>query len=70
MANDPTQADRDRYGRLLRYVAHDGDDVALDLLTAGAVRLYDADPAIEHSGAYASAAELARERGRGLWGHC
>ena len=70
LVSDPTQADQDSYGRLLRHVDHDGDDVALELLTAGAARLYHTEPGIERSEAYKSAAETARERGRGLWGHC
>jgi len=44
LISDPTQADRDSYDRLLRYVDHDGNDVARELLAAGAARLYDSEP--------------------------
>ena len=84
LVSDPTQADRDSYGRLLRYVDHDRNDgalellgivfiafvSALELLVAGAARLYDSDPSIERNQAYERAVELARDHGRGLWGHC
>ena len=70
LVSDPTQADRDSYGRLLRYVDHDRDDVGLELLVAGAARLYDSDPSIERNQAYERAVELPRDHGRGLWGHC
>lgn len=70
LVSDPTQADHDSYGRLLRYVDHDSNDVALELLAAGAARLYDSEPSIERNRAYERSTETARDHGRGLWGHC
>ena len=70
LVRDPAQADRDRYGRLLRYVDHDSTDVALELLAAGAARLYDAARSIERNQTYERATETAQDDGRGLWGHC
>lgn len=70
LATDPTQDDRDAYGRMLRYVDHDGVDVAQDLLEAGAARLYESDPAVRRARGYEAAAASARDDGRGLWGAC
>jgi len=70
LVSDPTQADYDSYGRLLRYVEHDSNDVALELLAAGAARLYESEPSIERNQAYERATETARDHGRGLWGRC
>lgn len=70
LVEDPTQDSRDVYGRLLRYVDHDGRDVSRQLLEDGAVRLYDARPEVLRADDYTAAAEEAREAGRGLWGAC
>lgn len=59
LLSDPAQADRDTYDRLLRYVHHDGEDIALQLLQAGAARLYECSPAIGRAGDYSEAAERA-----------
>ena len=61
----------DRYGRLLRYVFHDGTNVNLRLVQQGdaTVWFYDGD-----RGRYASqllaAARRARAEKRGMWGAC
>ncbi len=61
----------DRYGRLLRYVFRDGQNLNLELVRRGAatVWFFDGD-----RGRYATqllaAAHAARRAGRGLWGAC
>jgi len=70
LISDPIQADHDSYDRLLRYLDHDSNDVARELLAAGAARLHDSEPSIERNRAYERAAETARDHGRGLWGDC
>ena len=65
---DPAQPDRDRYGRLLRHVEHDGQDVGRELLEEGSARH---SPARSHRSAeYAAAQDQARSNPSGLWGHC
>lgn len=70
LRGDPTQNDRDVYGRMLRYIDYDGGDVALELLDAGAARLYDSRTPVQRTEVYAAAAETAQGAGRGLWGAC
>lgn len=65
---DPAQPDRDRFGRLLRHVEHDGQDVGRELLEEGSVRH---SPARSHRTAkYAAAEARARSTPSGMWGHC
>ncbi len=69
LQSDDTQADRDRYGRLLRFVFLDGQDVGLWLLQEGYAResLYSDTPHV-YRDAYLAAEQAAQETGRGLWG--
>lgn len=64
---DDTQADRDRYGRLLRFVFVEDQDVGLQLLQEGYVleALYGR-PHVYHD-AYVAAQQVAETEGRGLW---
>lgn len=68
LQSDDTQADRDRYGRLLRFVFLDGQDVGLWLLQEGYAResLYSDTPHV-YRDAYLAAEQAAQEAGRGLW---
>lgn len=68
LQSDATQADRDRYGRLLRFVFLDGQDVGLWLLTEGYAResLYSDTPHI-YRAAYVAAEQSAQAAMRGLW---
>ena len=71
LRSDPSQPTRDRYGRMLRYVAGvHGGDVALQLLEHGAGELYRSDPPLERAEDYAEAAARAEETGAGRWGAC
>lgn len=65
---DPTQADRDRYGRLLRYVVlPDGTDFGLRMISDGNADEYTYDNAYAHQQAYRDADAAAAAGGRGLW---
>lgn len=60
----------DRYGRLVGRVRHDGKDINLDLLKAGAAWVYpryakELPSTLQY--AYSQAEEVARSGGRGLW---
>lgn len=70
LAADPRQADRDVYGRLLRYVDHQGEDLSATMLAAGAARLYDSEPALIRASEHQVAAEDAQDDARGLWEAC
>jgi micrococcal nuclease len=65
---DPTQADRDRYGRLLRSVVlPDGTDVGLRLISDGDADEYTYDNSYANQQAYREADAAAAAAGRGLW---
>ena len=69
LTRDPTQADRDRYGRLLRHVAlADGRQVARILIAGGFGEEYTYDEPYAGRAAYRAAEEAARDARRGIWG--
>jgi endonuclease YncB( thermonuclease family) len=70
LTTDTGQPDRDRYGRMLRYVDHAGTDAARELLAAGAARVYETDQQLARATDYAAAAQGARSAETGLWGNC
>ena len=64
---DPLADDRDRYGRLLRYVRlPDGRDAGLAIIEAGYAEAYRRFP-FERRDDYLRREEQARVEGRGLW---
>ena len=68
LVRDPSQDDRDRYGRLLRHVAlPDGRQVARILIAGGFGEEYTYDEPYAGRAAYRAAEEAAREAGRGIW---
>ncbi|WP_460467823.1 thermonuclease family protein [Calidifontibacter terrae] len=68
---DTTQADRDKYGRLIRYVVlPDGRDVSQELIAGGFGREYTYDAAYAKQGTFRSAQSQAQSAKRGLWGSC
>jgi micrococcal nuclease len=71
LISDPTQEDEDRYGRLLRYVEEDGEDLGEAQVRAGhaEVYVYGAKP-FERLGRYRKAARSAESGGAGVWGAC
>ncbi|HTM68474.1 MAG TPA: thermonuclease family protein [Candidatus Binatia bacterium] len=65
---DPGQDDRDRYGRLVRYVAlPDGTDVGLAMVRDGYAYEYTYRSAYARQAQYRAAQEEARREKRGLW---
>lgn len=68
LVRDPTQDDRDRYGRLLRHVVTaDGQLVAQALIEGGFAKEYTYDGAYAHRDAYRAAQDRARGKGLGVW---
>lgn len=67
---DPSQGDRDKYGRLLRHVTVDGASVALALIAGGAGHEYTYDKPYAGQAEYRNAEASARNRASGLWGRC
>jgi len=70
---DLGQADRDVYGRLLRYVEIGGADVSDQLLAAGAARVKKVPDGVAlpgRAGTYASTSARAARQHLGLWGAC
>ncbi len=67
---DPSQADRDRYGRLLRYIRlADGRDYSVEAARAGMARNYVYhDRPVREQDEIAAAEAQARAARRGLWG--
>lgn len=64
-------SDRDRYGRLLRYVyLEDGTFVNMKLITEGYARPATYPPDVQYSKQFIFNARLAENSGRGLWSAC
>ncbi|MFY0407612.1 thermonuclease family protein [Solicola sp. PLA-1-18] len=71
LTGDPTQAERDRFGRRLAYVTlPDGRDLARVLLEQGWARVYAPAGAIGRMDEYRDAERAARDEGLGVWGRC
>jgi endonuclease YncB( thermonuclease family) len=68
---DPGLDDRDRYGRLLRYVHREEVNVTVELVRRGAAAPYfrGGDEGV-HAGELLEAVDDARRERRGLWGAC
>jgi micrococcal nuclease len=71
LESDPSQADRDRYGRWLRYVARKGLDVGRQQIRRGLAQtyVYRNDP-FRRTRAYQRTEEVAHDRLRGSWDLC
>ncbi|MCW2833715.1 MAG: hypothetical protein JWN68_1668 [Nocardioides sp.] len=71
LQSDPTQADRDRYGRWLRYVSRNARDVGRAQITGGFARtyVYRNDPFFR-TRSYQRAERAARRQQRGSWDLC
>jgi micrococcal nuclease len=67
---DPSQGDRDKYGRLLRYVILNGSDIGYQLIRKGYAREYTYNTPYRLQEAFKAAQELAQASNRGLWGAC
>lgn len=71
LVSDPTQGNRDRYGRLLRYVHRSGDDVGLAQLRSGRARVFIfRDDPLQRAEDYRVAERRARKDDRGSWAAC
>lgn len=62
--------DRDKYGRLLRYVWAGGVFVNLELVKQGFAYSYSYPPDIKYQGQFVKAQQEAKEARRGLWNSC
>lgn len=60
--------DRDRYGRLLRYVYVDGTFVEAELVRQGLARVRAYPPDTRHHQELSALEQEARQAGRGVWG--
>lgn len=71
LASDSSQADRDRYGRWLRYVARGGRDVGRAQVHAGLATtyVYRGNP-FARTRDYRRVERLAQRSGRGSWSRC
>jgi len=71
IVRDPALDDRDRYGRLLRYVVVGNDDVNVELVRRGAASPYFfRNERGEHAAELLDAVDEARSRHAGFWGVC
>lgn len=62
--------DRDKYGRLLRYVFVNGVHIGLELVRQGYASVYTYPPDVRYSDELLVAQQEARNAKRGLWGSC
>ncbi len=68
---DPSQADRDKYGRLLRHVILlDGTNLGEELIRQGVAEEYTYERASIYAQAYLVAEDEARKNKVGMWGNC
>jgi micrococcal nuclease len=66
---DPTQGDKDKFGRLLRYVnLPDGTDWGAQLIKEGLAREYKYDKVYQRRATYLGLQDEARRNGTGGWG--
>jgi endonuclease YncB( thermonuclease family) len=70
LTSDATQADVDKYGRLLRHVLIDGASAAEAAIAAGAGYEYTYDTPYRDQQAHLEAEHAASETHAGLWGAC
>ena len=71
LVSDPSQSDRDRYERLLRYVERRGSDVGKALVASGHAQVYvhRGDP-FRRTDAYRRVENRSERLGLGLWSRC
>ncbi|WP_349885785.1 thermonuclease family protein (plasmid) [Microbacterium sp. WHRI 7836] len=70
LVSDPTQADTDRYGRLLRHVLIDGQSAAQLAIEAGAGTEYTYDTPYDRRSDHLAAQDRAQDASAGLWSVC
>jgi endonuclease YncB( thermonuclease family) len=69
LVRDSGEPDKDRYGRLLRYVMHGNSDVGKRLVSEGWAEVYEAFPT-SRTATYRTVQASARRAQRGVWGLC
>ena len=67
IAADTTQADRDKYNRLLRYIYLDGEDIGLSIIANGYGHEYTYNTPYVHQTVYKKAQSEAESNNKGLW---
>jgi len=70
LRTDPTQARRDRFGRLLAYVSRAGVDFGRSMVLSGWAASYVYEVDYQRVGAYRSAQSSAKAAPRGVWRTC
>jgi micrococcal nuclease len=70
LQGDPTQATRDRYGRLLAYVWVGGHDLGFRQLARGLAKVYVYDRPFQRLAAYRQAERVGKARSDGIWQAC
>ena len=70
LVRDQSQDNRDRYGRLLRYVQRGGRDVGKRQVRKGWAKPYVYERPFKRLGSYRKAKRRAKRADRGVWGKC
>lgn len=70
LVGDPTQARRDRYGRLLAYVWVNGHDLGFQQVARGFARVYVYDRPFQRLSAYRRAERVGKTRSNSIWKAC
>ena len=70
LIRDPSQDNRDRYDRLLRYVVRSGRDVGRRQIRKGWAEVYVFETPFERVDSYRQAEASARQANRGVWKRC
>lgn len=70
LLSDSTQRNKDRYGRFLRYVVRNGNDVNRAQVARGWARVYVVGREFKRVDAYRRSQRVARNQDRGIWGRC
>ncbi|PZC45892.1 MAG: micrococcal nuclease [Chloroflexi bacterium] len=70
LETDPSQGDKDVFGRLLRYVWLDGTNVAEAMIESGDGEEYTYRTAYRHQKAFQEAEGRAQQAKAGIWGNC
>lgn len=70
LTSDTTQSEKDRYGRILRYVQRGKADISRVQLKRGWARVLVVGKPFKRVKAYRAVQRKAINRGRGMWGMC
>ncbi len=70
LARDRTQDNRDRFGRLLRYVERKKRDVGKKQVSRGWAKVFVFERPFKRVGKYRRAQSRAKAGDRGVWGRC